>query len=337
MNSLVSHRHTETRQEWLHEYQNAIRDPIALCRRLELPDSLHSAAKSAAEAFPVFATESYVRRMRPGDLHDPLLRQVLPLGSELESPRGYSRDPVDDQSFRQQPGLLQKYQGRVLLMTTGLCAIHCRYCFRRQYPYDQEPRSRAHWQAALDQIARDASIHEVILSGGDPLTLSDGKLRWLIQQLDAIPQLTRLRIHSRLPIVIPSRVNVELQDWLNASRLTVYFVIHANHANELDHAVWQSVERLQSTGAILLNQSVLLRGVNDSVPALQELCESLSDHGVLPYYLHQLDRVTGAAHFEVSIAEGKQLMKELRAKLPGYAVPRYVQEIPGQSSKTVLL
>lgn len=275
--------------------------------------------------------------MAPGDLRDPLLRQVLPLACELESPPGYSADPVADLSFKQQPGLLQKYDGRVLLITTGLCAIHCRYCFRRHYPYEEEPRTLAHWQPALDQIRDDDSIHEVILSGGDPLTLNDRKLAWLVARLDDIPHLSRLRIHTRLPIVIPTRVNNDLLDWMTATRLAVYFVLHANHQQELDSAVWRSVERLQSTRAVMLNQAVLMRGVNDSVQALLELCESLSDRGVMPYYLHQLDRVAGASHFEVPIEEGKRLVAALREKISGYAVPRYVQEVSGRSSKTVLL
>ena len=323
--------------EWQQEYQNAVRDPVELCQILQLPHSFHEAAKAAAASFPVFATASYIRRMRRGDPRDPLLRQVLPVVNELESPESFSRDPVGDLDAKQRQGLLQKYDGRVLLITTGLCAIHCRYCFRRHYPYDEEPRALEQWQPALDQIADDQSIHEVILSGGDPLTLNDRKLTWLVEQLNAMPHLRRLRVHTRLPIVIPSRVNSELLDWMSNSRLAVYFVLHANHAQELDASVWQSVDKLRSTGAVLLNQAVLLRGVNDSFDALLALCESLSDRGVLPYYLHQLDRVSGAAHFEVPVEQGRALIRELREVLPGYAVPRYVQEIQGERGKTILL
>lgn len=328
---------TEPLHDWQREFRDAIRDPVELCRRLQLPESLHDPAIAAAKSFPVFVTSSYIDRMRLGDLNDPLLRQVLPLIDELESPNGFSTDPVDDLSFKQQPGLLQKYRGRVLLITTGLCAIHCRYCFRRHFPYDEEPRSLERWKPALDEIRADDSIHEVILSGGDPLSLNDRKLAWLVEQLDEIPHLQRLRIHTRLPIVLPSRVTDDLVDWMSTTRLTTYFVLHANHANELDDAVWQSVKRLRSTGAVLLNQAVLLRGVNDSVQALHHLCESLSDHGVLPYYLHQLDRVQGAAHFEVPVERGMELISALRGQLPGYAVPRYVQENSGEPNKTVLL
>ncbi len=328
---------TKPLTDWQRQFQEAVRDPVELCERLELPTSLHAAAISASEGFPVFAPKSYIDRMQSGDPDDPLLRQVLPLADELESPSGFSADPLDELSAKQQPGLLQKYRGRVLLITTGLCAIHCRYCFRRHYPYDEAPRSLEQWQPALDEIAADPSIHEVILSGGDPLSLTDRKLAWLVEQLDQVPHLRRLRIHSRLPIVIPARVTSELCDWLSNTRLATYFVIHANHANELNEEVWQSIDKLRVTGANLLNQAVLLRGVNDSEKVLMKLCESLTDHRVLPYYLHQLDRVQGAAHFEVSVERGKQLVAALRECLPGYAVPRYVQEIGGEPNKTVLL
>lgn len=322
---------------WQREYQAAIRDPLELCRRLGLPAPLHEPARAAAVDFPVFVPESYLVRMRHGDAKDPLLRQVLPLADEVEHHDGFTADPVGDRVAKHQPGLLQKYRGRVLLMTTGLCAVHCRYCFRRHYPYDEDPQSLESWRPVFEQIADDSSIREVIFSGGDPLTLNDRKLAWLVQQCNQIPHLTRLRIHSRLPIVIPARVDSEMLTWMSDTRLQVYFVLHANHAQELDDDVWQSVTCLQQTGAILLNQAVLLRGVNDSVQALQELCETLVDHGVLPYYLHQLDRVAGAAHFEVPVERGKQLITELRQSLPGYAVPRYVQEQAGEASKTVLL
>jgi len=323
--------------DWQRQFQQAVRDPIQLCQQLELPESLHAAAVSASEGFPVFAPASYIDRMQRGRLDDPLLRQVLPIAEELETPTGFSVDPLDESSAKQQPGLLQKYRGRVLLITTGLCAIHCRYCFRRHFPYDEAPRSLEQWQPALNEIAADSSIKEVILSGGDPLSLTDRKLAWLVEQLDQIPHLRRLRVHTRLPIVIPSRVTSDLCDWLSGTRLATYFVLHANHANELNDEVWQSIEKLRACGANLLNQAVLLRGVNDSEEALVRLCESLSDHGVLPYYLHQLDRVQGAAHFEVPIERGKQLIAALRERLPGYAVPRYVQEIGGEPNKTLLL
>jgi len=221
-----------------------------------------------------------------------------------------------------QPGILQKYHGRALLITTGACAVHCRYCFRRHFPYEEVPHSEAAWDAALTAIAEDRSIGEVILSGGDPLMLVDERLASLTKKIAAIPHVRRLRVHTRLPIMIPARVTEELLAWLTGGRLTPIMVIHANHAQELDNKVAQSLASLQQAGVVLLNQAVLLRGVNDSVAAQVALSERLIEIGVVPYYLHQLDRVTGTAHFEVPIAEGLKLMKEIRAQLPGYAVPR---------------
>ena len=274
--------------------------------------------------------------MRPGDPTDPLLRQVLPLADEMADVPGFTVDPVGDDLAERQPGLLHKYQGRVLLVTTGTCAIHCRYCFRRHFPYDETPRSLADWQPALDEIAADESVHEVILSGGDPLTLVDATLSELVDSLAQIPHLRRLRIHTRLPIVIPERVTDELIDMLRDCRLTPIVVLHANHANELDAHVASAIGRFSDAGIMLLNQAVLLAGVNDSVDAQAALCERLVDLRVMPYYLHQLDRVAGAAHFEVPVAKGRQIIRQLRERLPGYAVPRYAAEVPGAGSKTIL-
>jgi len=274
--------------------------------------------------------------MRPGDARDPLLRQVLPLEEEQTSPAGYSPDPVGDRAATRSPGLLHKYHSRVLMVTTGACAVHCRYCFRRHFPYSQGPRSPEDWLPAIEQIAADGTLREVILSGGDPLTLVDSHLAELVARLAEIPHLKRLRVHTRLPIMIPERVTEELVDWLRGTRLTPVMIIHANHAAELDHSVATAIARLADAGIPLLNQSVLLRGVNDTVDALTELSERLVDLRVFPYYLHQLDRVLGAAHFEVPEAEGRKLMSQLRRRLPGYAVPRYVRERAGEAHKTVL-
>ena len=323
--------------DWQTQIREAIRDPLELCDRLGLPDSFREPALLAARDFPVFAPQSYVRRMRVGDADDPLLRQVLPLAAETEDVQGFVTDPVADEESKQRPGLIQKYRGRVLLITTGMCAVHCRYCFRRHYPYESEPRSHTQWDPAIQYIASDDTIHEVILSGGDPLTLSDARLGHLVERLESIPHLRRLRIHTRLPIVIPARITGALTRTLEETRMQAYVVIHANHANELNDEVLSSITHLRESGATLLNQAVLLRGVNDDVVALTKLCEQLSDHGVLPYYLHQLDRVQGAAHFEVPMEKGEQLIEALREQLPGYAVPRYVQEIAGEPGKSVLL
>lgn len=313
--------------------KDAVRDPAELCRLLDLPENAIKNASEAASSFPLFVPRGFIGRMKPGDPADPLLRQVLPLVDEMQEAPGFGADPVGDCSATMQAGLLQKYNGRVLLITTGKCAIHCRYCFRRHFPYEEAPRLIARWQPALEAIAADASIHEVILSGGDPLTLVDATLAALVERLESIPHVRRLRIHTRLPIVIPERVTDELVAMLAASRLTPVVVVHANHANELDAQVARSIAKLAEARVVLLNQAVLLAGVNDSVEAQVALCERLIDLRVVPYYLHQLDRVAGAAHFEVPIAVGRQIIEKLRSRLPGYAVPRYVQEVAGAAHK----
>lgn len=314
----------------------AVRDPLELCRRLDLPQRYEVAALSAAKCFPVFAPLGYISRMKPGDPHDPLLRQVLPLGEEETDVPGFSSDPLDESAAELSPGLLQKYQGRALLITTGACAIHCRYCFRRNYPYSDVPKSLADWEPALSRIAADASIHEVILSGGDPLTLSDARLKALAERIAAVSHVRRLRIHSRLPIVIPERVCDELLAWLAGSRLTPIVVVHANHPAEIDANVADAITRLVESGIAVMNQAVLLRGVNDNADVLGDLCERLVDLRVTFYYLHHLDRVAGAAHFEVPQERGVEIIRQLRARLPGYAVPRYVRETPGEPNKQVL-
>ncbi len=319
-------------ESWQQAMKSAIRDGPTLCRKLGLPESHGRAADCS---FPVFAPLGYVSRMRPGDPHDPLLRQVLPRAEESIDAAGFLGDPVDDQAARVSPGLLQKYGGRVLMVTTGACAIHCRYCFRRHYPYHEGPHSLAEWQVAIDAIADDPTIEEVIFSGGDPLTLVDARLAELAGTLAEIPHLRRLRIHTRLPIVIPERVTDALLQWLGNSRLVPVMVVHANHAAELDASVARALQRLAGAGIMLLNQSVLLRGVNDSLPALTELSHRLIDLRVVPYYLHQLDRVRGAAHFEVPLEKGRALVKQLRDSLPGYAVPTYVQEVAGEPGKQI--
>jgi EF-P beta-lysylation protein EpmB len=274
--------------------------------------------------------------MRPQDPWDPLLRQVLPLDEELAGRPGFTRDPVGDREAVRSPGLLHKYQSRVLMVTTGACAVHCRYCFRRHFPYAEGPRSPDEWSGALAEIAGDRSLSEVILSGGDPLTLVDDTLAELTERLASIRHLRRLRVHTRLPIMIPERITDALVEWLGASRLTPVVVLHANHADELDNAVAQALARLSEARILLLNQTVLLAGVNDEVKTLVDLSQRLVDLRVMPYYLHQLDRVEGAAHFEVPVEQGRRLIAEMRSQLPGYAVPRYVQEAAGAAHKLVI-
>jgi EF-P beta-lysylation protein EpmB len=321
---------------WQQAVRTAVRDPGELCRLLALPDEYAAVAMRAGASFPLFAPREFIARMRPGDPRDPLLLQVLPAVSELETSEGFTPDPVNDGAATVQPGLLHKYQGRALMVTTGACAVHCRYCFRRHYPYGSAPRSLDEWQPALEELAADCSIHEVLLSGGDPLSLTDRWLGRLAEQLAGIEHVRRLRIHTRLPIVVPQRICEELLNWLCGTRLVPVVVVHVNHPAEIDSAVAKALGRLIDAGVPVLNQAVLLRDVNDSADVLAELCERLVDLRVMPYYLHQLDRVSGAAHFEVPVDVGRRLVAQLHARLPGYAVPRYVQEVAGRTSKVPL-
>lgn len=321
---------------WHDSLAKSVRDPQTLLSRLRLPESLLPGAVAAAEQFPLIVPESFLSRMRTGDPGDPLLRQVLPLMDELDQQPGFATDAVNDQSARKAPGLLQKYRGRALMIVTGACAVHCRYCFRRHYPYKDEPHRLDDWAPALAAVAADESIQEVLLSGGDPLMLPDLRLSTLIDRLEAIPHLRRLRIHSRLPVVLPDRICSELLTRLTKSRLTPIMVVHANHPHEVVDDCAEALRTLVRSGITTLNQAVLMRGINDSAPVLADLCERLINTGVIPYYLHQLDRVQGAAHFEVDVAVGRSLIEALRGQLPGYAVPRYVREVAGGLSKIPL-
>jgi EF-P beta-lysylation protein EpmB len=318
---------------WQSALARAITDPAELLAAVGLGEEWLPAATAAARLFPLRVPRGFVERMRPRDPRDPLLRQVLPLAEECLAVEGFGADPVGDLSAMVVPGVLHKYHGRVLLTATGACAVHCRYCFRRHFPYAEANPVVDQWRQALDYIAGDVSITEVILSGGDPLSLSDRRLADLARRLEAISHLRRLRLHTRLPVVLPERVNDELRDWLGATRLKTAVVVHANHANEIDAGVIAALAGLKASGAELLNQSVLLRGVNDSTEALVALSEKLFEAGVLPYYLHLLDKVQGAAHFEVEEAAARRLMAELNRQLPGYLVPRLVREIPDAPGK----
>ena len=314
----------------------AITDPQTLLHELDLPLRLLPAARQASACFRLQVPRGFVRRMRRGDPDDPLLRQVLPLGEELEVCGGYSLDPLQEMQSMAAPGVLHKYQGRVLLTLTGACAVHCRYCFRRHYPYNEANAARENAQAAIDYLQQHPDVEEIILSGGDPLSLSDNRLRSLVARLALIPHLKRLRIHSRLPVVLPERIDRRLLDWISTPRFRVVLVIHCNHANEIDDAVREAMDKLRAAGVTLLNQAVLLRGVNDRLDTLVELSERLFEAGVLPYYLHQLDPVQGASHFAVMERTSRQLVDAMRKRLPGYLVPRLVREDPGQPSKTPL-
>jgi EF-P beta-lysylation protein EpmB len=279
---------------------------------------------------------SYVARMGRANPHDPLLRQVLPIEAELEDAADYTADPLGEKAALRAPGLLQKYHGRALLITTSACAVHCRYCFRREFPYAEQTTESPRWSEALEEIAGDASIEEVILSGGDPLSLSDARLTSLTDALQRIPHVRRLRVHTRQPVVLPSRVDAGLTQWLAQLRLPVVFVLHANHPNEINDEVRVACAQLRDSGVTLLNQTVLLRGVNDDAEVLAELSRRLFETGVLPYYLHVLDRVRGAAHFDVPEERARLIAGQLAAQLPGYLVPRLAREIYGAPAKVTL-
>lgn len=324
--------HLAVQVPWQKDLRSSIRNLDELCHRLNLnSDELPNLRTSD---FPLLVTDSFLARMEQSNPQDPLLRQILPLAEELHQVEGFVSDPVGDLRSRQGPGMIHKYQGRVLLMVAGSCAIHCRYCFRREYPYAGEPKSLQQWEQTFQQIETDSTISEVILSGGDPLMMSDDRLSVFLQRLEIIRHLQRIRIHSRLPVVLPGRVTDSLISLLQNSRLQPVMVIHANHPQELTADCAQAVQRLVKSGIPTLNQAVLLKGVNDDLETLKTLCERSINLGVMPYYLHQLDRVNGTAHFEVSVEKGLQLIEQLRQVLPGYAVPRYVQEVAGESAKS---
>jgi len=332
---------------WRQSLARTVRDPAELLRLLELPEGalpedFLRASRRSAGAFPLRVPRAFAERMEKGNARDPLLLQVLPVGAEMEVVPGFSTDPVGELGSSPTPGLLTKYQGRALLVLTGACAVHCRYCFRRHFPYGEQAAGRSQLTAALSQLAADPTIEEVLLSGGDPLSLSDEPLGEIVRALAEIPHLRRLRVHTRTAVVLPERVDGGLLAALCGTRLRPVMVVHVNHAREIDPelgapedrgAFQAACARLREAGVMLLNQSVLLRGVNDRPEVLAELSRALFEAGVLPYYLHLLDRVAGAAHFEVGEAEARGLVGQLRALLPGYLVPRLVREVPGAPCK----
>lgn len=330
-----------TRQpaRWQTLWREAVRDPVELLEALGLEGLAMRVSASAQRSFPLRVPRGFVARMRRGDANDPLLRQVLPLDDEDRVVEGFSLDAVGDAAAKAGTGVIHKYDGRALLIATGSCAIHCRYCFRRHFPYAEETAASDGWASALASLRADPSVREVILSGGDPLSLSTAKLAEFTDALRGLPQITRLRIHTRLPIVLPERIDTEFLDWIGALPWPVVMVMHANHANEIraneaDDGVRAACAALRGRGVHLLNQAVLLRGVNDSADALVELSEALFAAGVLPYYLHLLDRAQGTAHFEVSATEALALHEAMHARLPGFLLPRLVREIAGEVGKT---
>ena len=318
-------------QPWQIALKDAITDPQELLQLLEL-----TIPNIKNTAFPLRVPRGFVSLMRKGDANDPLLRQILPVSEEQALTPGFSLDPLRESQANPLPGILHKYHGRVLLTLTGACATHCRYCFRQHFPYAENNPGSHGWDKALAYIANDTSIQEVILSGGDPLILPDKPLQSLCQRLAAIPHLKTLRIHSRLAIALPERINSAFISWFAAIPLRKVLVTHCNHAQEIGPIAKQAMLGLRNSQVTLLNQSVLLKGVNDSVTALIQLSETVFDAGILPYYLHLLDKVQGTAHFEVAELQAKSLMAGLLKSLPGYLVPRLVREQAGLTSKTLI-
>ncbi|RFF28352.1 MULTISPECIES: EF-P beta-lysylation protein EpmB [unclassified Wenzhouxiangella] len=319
--------------DWRDHLRQAARNPAELLERL----GLALADEPAGSRFPMLVPQPFIDRMQPGDRRDPLLLQVLPDRSEEDRVSGYNDDPVGDRASSAGRGLLHKYRGRVLLVATGACAVHCRYCFRQAFPYATEHAGNNHWRPALEYIAGDESIEEVILSGGDPLMLPTGRLQELTTQLSAIPHIRRLRIHTRLPIILPDRVTGNLLDWIGNLPWPTVMVVHANHANEFDDAVDEGIRGIRGRGAHVLNQAVLLAGINDSAPALSGLMRRSFAAGALPYYLHLLDPVSGAQRFESDESRAVDMMETLRRELSGYLVPRLVREVAGEPYKLPVL
>jgi EF-P beta-lysylation protein EpmB len=322
--------------DWQQELIQAVTDPRELCRLLELNPETQISGKALAN-FPLKVPRSFIARMEKGNPADPLLLQVLPLPLEDEDSPAYSEDPLREEKVNPVSGLLHKYHGRVLLTLTGVCAINCRFCFRRHFPYAENNPSQQGWEKAFTYIKNDTTIQEVILSGGDPLLLNDRLLKTFTDQLSTISHVKRLRIHSRVPIVLPERITEEFVAWLSGLPLKAILVTHCNHPQEISPTVSLAMQTLKQAGVLLLNQAVLLKGINDQVETLVALSEALFAAGIQPYYLHLLDKVQGAAHFDSDLSEAKKLYRELSHRLPGYLLPKLAQENPGEGAKTLIL
>ena len=320
---------------WQKELAMAFSDPVALLKYLQLPVDEFAEDLKARALFALRVPRPFATRMAKNDRHDPLFKQVFTSQLEFEYTPDYSKDPLDEHQ-NSQPGLLHKYQSRLLMLIRGGCAVNCRYCFRRHFPYADNHLNRAEWAEALNYIKQDTQLNEIIYSGGDPLMAKDDFLAWLTSEIANIPHITRLRIHTRLPVVIPSRITNELIEWLTATRLKPVMVLHINHANEIDDEVMGAMAKLKQAGVTLLNQAVLLKGINDDIEQQVQLSEALFSSGILPYYLHVLDKVEGASHFDTTEQNARRLMATMIKRLPGYLVPKLVREIAGQPGKTPL-
>lgn len=333
----IKNKSLSQQKEWQNLLANAIRDPQVLFEYLELPRDQLKQSYQASEKFKLLAPLSFVNKIEKGNWNDPLLKQILPNPEELKVVEGYVSDPVGDLSAGLSPGVLKKYHGRALIVTTGACAIHCRYCFRQEYPYTDLNPARNQWKDTIDTIVNDTSINEIILSGGDPLVLSDERLADLCEQLVAIPHIDTLRLHTRLPVALPERIDSAFLNWFGELNINKVMVIHANHPNEIDENIGYRLQALRQVGVTVLNQSVLLKGVNDNVDTLEKLSRALFKYQILPYYLFVLDKVQGAAHFDMQDDNGVRLVEGLRDRLPGYLVPKLVREISGKRSKTPIV
>lgn len=325
--------HTE---DWQQQLSQVVTSVDELWQLLELPAEALTGALQAARQFPLRVPRAFVAKIRKRDINDPLLRQIVPLGSELLPPPDFVSDPLAERSSNPHQGLLHKYQSRVLVIAGSACAVHCRYCFRRHFPYQDNQLSQTQFDALLDYLRQHPEVNEVILSGGDPLVTSNARLQRWVEALESLPQLTRLRLHTRTPVVVPERIDNGLLQLLKNTRLKTIMVLHCNHANELDTNFDNAMAHLKDASVTLLNQAVLLRGVNDSLDAQVDLSERLFDAGLLPYYLHLLDKVAGAQEFAITDAEAFELYRQMAARLPGFLLPRLTREVPGAPAKQVL-
>ena len=322
--------------DWKVQLSQAVTSIDQLLSGLDLAPEQLSTSQQAASEFTLKVPRPFIDRMEPGNPKDPLLLQVLPVAAEMLQSPDYNKDPLEESKHNPIAGIVHKYANRLLLVISPACAINCRYCFRRHFPYDENRQSKQQWQTALDYIRRDHSINEVIYSGGDPLAANDNFLGWLTAEIAEIAHIKRLRIHTRLPVVIPARIDQSFLNWATATRLKPIVVLHINHANEIDSQVVSAIKKLTDAGMQVLNQSVLLREINDSAVTLAELSERLFDCGVSPYYLHLCDPVAGAQHFDLDDSVAKQIYAELQCLLPGFLVPKLVREIPSRQSKTLI-
>lgn len=334
---IIPKKHHGVETHWQKELANCFTNLESLLNYLQINTqelainvSQHSRAR---KLFAMRVPRPFADLMQIGNWHDPLLQQVLPQLAEFIEKPGFVSDPLQEQN-NPHTGLIHKYKSRILLIVRGGCAVNCRYCFRRHFPYQENHLSSSEYQEVINYIQVDKQLNEVIFSGGDPLMAKDQHLAALAKQIDNIEHIKRLRIHTRLPVVIPSRINAEFLSWIAALSVKPIIVLHINHANEVSQALKEKCALLIQAGVTLLNQSVLLKGINDNADALEDLSEALFSAHIMPYYLHMFDPVKGASHFDVDNTQAKLIMAELIKRLPGFLLPKLVREIAGQPGKT---